>query len=142
MSENKLFQVPNLGNSIMERKVAFLSIIFALVHFVGETLWHLKFGQPISMLVVDYIAVSLLLYGGFKAIKNAQFIGLLCGAWGFEFCLNYRALFNRVEKMASGIGHGDPAIDSTAYVLAVLMAVSITMFVSTIYLCHRQVKNV
>jgi hypothetical protein len=124
-----------------ERKVAILSIVFAGLHFVAETLWHFKFGQFLPMLIVDYIAVSLLLYGGFQTLKSNSAIGLLCGAWGFEFCLNYRALFNRVDKLLSGIGNGNHAIGTTAYILAVLLIVSISMFLMTMYLTNRNAKN-
>lgn len=126
----------------MARKVAILSIIFALIHFIGETFWHVQYGQFLPMLIVDYIAVSLLLYGGIKTLENHHSIGLLCGAWGFEFCLNYRALFGRVGDLVTGEGYGNPAVDITAYVLAGLMLVSIAMFFSTIYLCNRQAKKV
>jgi len=93
------------------------------------------------MLIVDYIAISLLVYGGIKTLDNPKYVGLLCGAWGFEFCLNYRALFNRMDKLFSGVGHGDPAIDTTAYVLICLMVVSIAMFVLSIYFVNKQVSN-
>jgi len=125
-----------------ERKVAVISIFFAALHFTGETLWHFKFGQPLSMLIVDYIGVSLLLYGGFKTYQSNEAIGLLCGAWGFEFCLNYRALFNRVEKLQLGIGHEDHAIGTTAYVLAAILIISISMFLITIYLTNKNAKNI
>jgi len=125
----------------MERQIAILSILFAIIHFVGETFWYFKFGQFLPMLIVDYIAVSLLLYGGIKTLDNPKYVGLLCGAWGFEFCLNYRALFNRMDKLFSGVGHGDPAIDTTAYVLICLMVVSIAMFVLSIYFVNKQVSN-
>ena len=124
-----------------EWKVAILSISLALLHFVGETIWHFKFGQFLPMLIVDYIAVSLLIYGGIKTLKSNKAIGLLCGAWGFEFCLNYRTLFGRVDKLLSGVGHGNPAVDTTAYVLAILLIGSIVMFLTTIYLTSRNAKN-
>ena len=125
----------------MERKFAICSIVFALIHFVGETVWHLKFGQFLPMLIVDYIAVSLLVYGGVKTIHSQRSVGLLCGAWGFEFCLNYRTLFGRVDKLMSGVGHGDPAVDTTAYVLAVLLIGSVVMFLASIYLTNKNAKN-
>ena len=124
-----------------ERKVAIVSIFLAVLHFLGETLWHVKFGQPLSMLIVDYIGVSLLLYGGFLTLRSDQAIGLLCGAWGFEFCLNYRALFNRVEKLQLGIGHENHAIGTTAYVLAAVLIISASMFLITMYLVNKNTKR-
>ena len=116
-------------------RIAVLSIIFAVLHFIGETIWHFKFGQFLPMLIVDYIAVSLLIFGAYQTIKSECAVGLLCGAWGFEFCLNYRALFWRVEQLLSGVGADDPAIGATAYLLAALLIISIIMFGITIYLC-------
>ena len=125
----------------IETKIAITSIFFAVLHFVAETLWHFKFGQPLSMLIVDYIGVSLLLYGGFQTLKSHKAVGLLCGAWGFEFCLNYRALFNRIENLRLGIGHENPAIGTTAYVLALVLIISISMFLITIYLTNKNAKS-
>jgi hypothetical protein len=125
----------------MERKFAIWSIVFALIHFAGETVWHFRFGQFLPMLVVDYIAVSLLVYGGLKTINSQKSVGLLCGAWGFEFCLNYRSLFGRVDKLMAGVGHGNPAVDITAYVLAVLLIVSLAMFLVSIYLTNKNAKS-
>lgn len=120
-----------------ETKFAKLSILFASIHFLGETLWHFKFGQFLPMLIVDYIAVGLLVYGGLATLKSSRTVGLLCGAWGFEFCLNYRTLFHRVGTLMSGEGHGNPAIDTTAYVLAALLIVSFLMFALSIYLTKK-----
>lgn len=119
-----------------ETKFALLSIVFAIIHFTGETVWHFQFGQFLPMLIVDYIAVSLLLFGGIRTLRTNKAIGLLCGAWGFEFCLNYRALFNRVEKLMLGQGIGDPAVDVTAYILAGLLLISLTAFATALYLTN------
>lgn len=128
--------------SSLHRKLAILSIMGAALHFIGETLWHFKFGQFLPMLIVDYIAISLLVYGGIRVLQSDQAIGLLCGAWGFTFCLNYRSLFGRVDKILDGSGVGNPAIDTTAYVLAVLLIASFIFFVLTLYLSHpRQLQK-
>ena len=124
----------------IENKVAITSIFFAVLHFVAETLWHFKFGQPLSMLIVDYIGVSLLLFGSFQTLKSYKAIGLLAGAWGFEFCLNYRALFNRIEKLQLGIGHENHAIGTTAYVLAAVLILSASMFLISMYLTNKNAK--
>jgi hypothetical protein len=94
------------------------------------------------MLIVDYIAVSLLLYGGYKSLQTGDAAGLLCGAWGFEFCLNYRAFFWRVDRTISGTSEGSAAIETTAYVLGCLLVVSLAMFLITIYLATPKANNV
>jgi hypothetical protein len=60
--------------------------------------------------------------------------GLLCGAWGFTLCLNYRALFWRVEVILQG--GGTPVLESMTQVLAVLLVISLAAFVITLALCN------
>ena len=104
------------------RTFAIISIGFALVHFTGETVWHLQYGQFLPMLIVDYIAVALLLVSGTVLLRTGGSPGLLCGAWGFEFCLNYRTFFSRMEVLMSG--GNDPVMQVEAIVLGSLLGVT------------------
>ncbi|MEM8498113.1 MAG: hypothetical protein AAF542_08825 [Pseudomonadota bacterium] len=122
----------------MERKLAILSIVVALIHFSGETWWHLLYGQFLPMLIVDYIAVALLLFAGIRSLQSGGAIGLLCGAWGFEFCLNYRTLFWRVEVWLAG--DASPQIAAEVTVLGVLLIFALAVFLTTLYLCNKQVS--
>jgi len=67
------------------------TIIIALIHFVLETIYTYKFGQTWAGLLPDYIAISLMCISGLIVLKNIKAVGLLCGAWGFTFCLHYRS---------------------------------------------------
>ena len=71
---------------------SWFSIIVGIFHFIMETWFHFKFEQSIIQLFCDYIGISLLIFGGITVLKNINGKGLLCGAWGYSFCLNYRAL--------------------------------------------------
>jgi hypothetical protein len=51
------------------------------------------------------------------------------------------SLFGRVDKLMAGVGHGNPAVDITAYVLAVLLIVSLAMFLVSIYLTNKNAKS-
>lgn len=96
-------------------------------------------GQFLPMLIVDYIAIALLLLGVLGISKLNWGPGLLCGAWGFELCLNYRTLFIRVESIYAGTA--DEVVVKTAYLLGTLMAVSVFGFIVSVYLCiqaHRR----
>ena len=48
----------------ISRRLAIFSIVAAVLHFVGEIWVHIRFGQFLPMLIVDYIAISLLLFAG------------------------------------------------------------------------------
>jgi hypothetical protein len=123
----------------MERWLAVFSIVSAVIHFVGETWVHFKFGQFLPMLIVDYIAISLLLFGGVRSLQTGAAAGLLCGAWGFTFCLNYRALFWRVEVLLEG--GGTPVLETMTQVLAVLLVISLAAFLVTLALCNPRAKT-
>lgn len=120
--------------SVLERRLAKFSIAAALLHFAGETYVHLLFGQFLPMLIVDYIAVSLLLYAGFRSLQSGHAPGLLCGAWGFAFCLSYRTLFWRVEVLLQG--GGDAPMRIQAWILAGALVISVIAFAVSMYLCH------
>ena len=59
------------------RSFIWFSIAIAALHFVWETLFHIQWGQFLPMLIVDYIAISLLLLGS---------IGFWKWGWGVPDC--------------------------------------------------------
>lgn len=91
------------------------------------------------MLIVDYIAIGLLLLGAFVFLKLDWGPGLLCGAWGFEFCLNYRTFFIRVYDILEGVA--DKATTNTAYALGGLLSLSAIAFLISVVICIRQHKT-
>jgi hypothetical protein len=123
-----------MNRHAVERRLAKFSIAAALLHFAGETWVHFRFGQFLPMLIVDYIAIALLLFGGLRSLQTGAGAGLLCGAWGFTFCLNYRALFWRVEVLLRG--DGTPVLETMTVVLAALLVVSLAAFAVTLALCN------
>jgi len=120
----------------MEKKIAILSIALAVIHFIVETIWHFRVDQFLPMLIVDYIAISLLMFAGYRSLKTGNAAGLLCGAWGFTFCLNYRTLFWRVHEFLNG----NEAIATEMYFLAACMFVSVPVFFLTLYLANPRQK--
>lgn len=116
----------------MERKIAIFSIFLAISHFLVETIWHFKVGQFLPMLIVDYIAISLLIYAGWRSIQTGQGSGLLCGAWGFTFCLNYRSLFWRVNEFIQG----NEKVAGEMYFLSFFLVITATVFALTLYLVN------
>jgi hypothetical protein len=111
----------------------------AVLHFAWETWFHLQWGQFLPMLIVDYIAIGLLLLGAFGFLKWDWGPGLLCGAWGFEFCLNYRTFFIRVQDILEGTA--DEVTTNTAYALGSLLSLSAIAFLISIIICIQQYKS-
>ena len=115
------------------------SVATAVLHFAWETWYHLQWGQFLPMLIVDYIAIGLLLLGAFGFLRLDWGPGLLCGAWGFEFCLNYRTFFIRVYDILEGMA--DEVTTNTAYALGSLLSLSAIAFLISVDICVRQYRS-
>lgn len=122
-----------------ERGFCWYSVVTAVLHFALETWFHVQWGQFIPMLIVDYIAVALLLLGAIGFLRLGWGAGLLCGAWGFEFCLNYRTFFHRVSSMLDGTA--SEVTTNTAYVLGSLLLFSALAFLLSIMICVRRARR-
>lgn len=120
----------------LETGLAWFSLIGAFVHFVLETLYHLKFGQFLPLLIVDYIAVGLLVYAGVLSlrVRPSSASGMLAGAWGFAACLAYIACFVFLQRYLQGHGPlfmvvvlGMALVATFAAFLLSLLLVKVTM---------------
>ncbi|MEM6484882.1 MAG: hypothetical protein AAF662_07865 [Pseudomonadota bacterium] len=121
------------------RFFVYYSLLSATLHFVGETWIHLEYGQFLPMLIVDYIAIALVVMGAVGFLKLGWGPGLLCGGWGFTFCLNYRTFFWRVETMLNDTATA--VIENTAYVLGVALAFSTLAFLYSVWICIQHEKS-
>ena len=115
------------------------SIIIAIIHFTMETWYHFKFGQSIIQLICDYIGISLLLFGGITVLNKIEAKGLLCGAWGFIFCLNYRTFAWRMDEFTNG--SSTELIDKTLIVLSFTLFFSLISFVYSLIICYPKEKE-
>lgn len=116
----------------------YYSLLAATLHFVGETWIHLLYGQFLPMLIVDYIAIALVILGALGLLRFDWGPGLLCGGWGFTFCLNYRTFFWRVETMLNDTS--TTVIENTAYVLGVALVFSVLAFFYSAWICIQNEK--
>ena len=105
------------------------------VHFVLETLFTVQYGQSLTGLLPDYIAVALLLWAGVSVRKHVHSVGLLCGAWGFALCLHYRAWAWRFDEVVAG--QATAVVETTMHVLSYTAPISILSFGMTLYFCSR-----
>ena len=120
------------------RFFAWISIITSIFHAIGESYFIYKFGQPFLQTLVDLIAVSLLFWGGTIALKNNNSLGVLCGAWGFTFCLNYRAwVWRYYAKIESTT---DSNIDRVGTILLFLLCYSCFAFLISILLNYPKTQ--
>jgi hypothetical protein len=103
------------------------------IHFLLETFYTISFGQHWLGLVPDYIANFLMLMGAYCVFQNVKSIGVLCGAWGFAFCLNYRAWAWRFQEILENTS--SDLIDNTVLMLSFALVVSFVSFVVSLWFC-------
>jgi len=116
------------------KKFGLFSIFVGLLYFILETWYHFKFGQPLIQLIGDYISIGLLIFSGVLVRKRPEGVGLLCGAWGFTFCINYRAFAWRMTEIMEG--NSTTLIDNTTKVLVFCLIYSFVAFIISLMLCY------
>jgi hypothetical protein len=122
-----------INNQIFIRRFVVFTFCVTAIHFMSESLYTIQFGQSFLGLLPDLIADTLLVTGGVLVLKNSKAIGVLCGAWGFTFCLHYRAWAWRFESAQDGSATSVDEI--IMIVLAFTMFISIVSFILTVLMC-------
>ena len=110
--------------------LAISSLLLAAIHFILEMTYTLVLGQSFLGLLPDLVADALLVFGSYLLLKNNQSTGVICGAWGFTLCLNYRACAWRYEASMTAAIDGVEA--NVMLVLASSMVISLAFFLITI----------
>ena len=122
-----------ISSSDFIKKFVIFTFCMATVHFILESLYTIQFGQSFLGLLPDLIADALLFTGGVLVLRNSNAIGILCGAWGFTFCLHYRAWAWRFESVQDGSATDLDEI--TMLILGSTMIISVISFVLTLLMC-------
>ena len=118
---------------------AVATLALALVHFFFETAYTIIVGQHFLGYLPNCIADALLVAGGYLLLKNKKSSGVLCGAWGFTFCLHYRTCVWRFEDfMAGTLNEVQTGI---MYVLASTMSISVVCFSITVMMKMPQTRR-
>ena len=112
------------------RNFAFMSCALAALHFVLETAYTIFVGQSFLGYLPDCIADVLLLVGAYMLLKDHPATGIICGAWGFAFCLHYRTWAWRFEEFM--VGALNDIQTDIMYVLAATMIISLLCFVTSL----------
>ena len=115
------------------KKFVIFKFCMATVHFILESFYTIQFGQSFLGLLPDLIADALLFTGGVLVLRNSNAIDILCGAWGFTFCLHYRAWAWRFESVQDGSATDLDEI--TLLILGSTMIISVISFVLTLLMC-------
>lgn len=123
-----------------ETVLAMITLFAAGAHFALETWFHVRWGQPLSFLVVDYISTVLMAVGATISLRARPLSasGLLSGAWGFAVCLAYRSTFDRVEMLRAGdpLPNGEPI--TVTFILVAALLLSSGIFVWSMIACLPQ----
>ena len=109
-----------------KKKFAYVTCALAALHFVLESAYTIFVGQSFLGYLPDCIADVLLLAGAYMLLKNPQATGIICGAWGFTFCLHYRTWAWRFEDYMDGALN--QVQTGIMYVLACTMIISLFCF--------------
>ena len=127
-----------------ETALAVVTLVAAALHFTLETLFHLKWGQPLQALIVDYICNALMLLGGIASLRMrpGSAAGLLAAGWGYALGFGWRSVFGRLELIESGsrASNGEP-VRQIVIVLIVALSVVAVMLVWSLALAWRQSRT-
>ena len=118
---------------------AIATFALALVHFVLETAYTIIVGQHFLGYLPDFIADVLLVAGAYLLLINEKSTGVLCGAWGFTFCLHYRTWAWRFEDFMAGTLN--EVQTGLMYVLASTMIISLVCFSITVMMNMPQTRR-
>ena len=73
-------------------------------------------------------------FGGISVLKNINAKGLLCGAWGYTFCLNYRAFAWRIDSLVNQSTTN--SINNALIVLGFTLVISFMAFMYSLIISY------
>lgn len=127
-----------------ETALAIFTLVAAATHFTLETWFHLKWGQPLQALIVDYICNALMLLGGIASLRArpGSAAGLLAAGWAYALGFGWRSVFGRLELIEAGTrpANGEPISAIVTLLIGVLILVAIVLIWS-LALAWRQSRT-
>lgn len=126
-----------------ETPLAWLTLLSTSLHFVLETWYHLTWGQPLQALIVDYICVALMVFGGVASlrVRPRSAAGLLAAGWAFALGFGWRSGFGRLELRNSGADNVQGEAD---FVLPIVMTSLVFVVIGllwSLWLAWRQARG-
>ena len=119
-----------MAASTINKGFAYFSLGFAIFHLTEETATYIMYGAYFPMLIVDYIAIATLFLGSFLHLRRGWHMGVLCGGWGFEACLLYRAYFSRLSGAMETSTSGADAVTEMQGLFIFMVLVFLAFFFS------------
>lgn len=122
--------------SRFETPFAVVTMAAALLHFSGETYYHVLYGQPFSAYLVDLIAIGLMLLAAGSSLlrRDLSAAGWLAAGWAFTLCLNYRSYLSRIYALDAGNDLEEPSMVLT--ILGVTLVTNAIMLVVAMWLAR------
>ena len=105
-----------------EIALAVLTLVFALVHLVGEFALHSTRGQFLPFLWLHCGADLLLVCAAVRMLRGPGAVGLACGAWGLAFGLSATWFFQAALRLMENRAPASAEMDLTLWGLAFLAA--------------------
>jgi len=123
-----------------ETLLAVLTLVLTLTHFVLETAYHFKYGQPLQALIVDYIWNALAIFAAVISLKirPKSAAGLLAASWAFALGFGWRSVFGRLALTDAdrAAGNGEPVY--ITYVLVAALCLIVIFLIWSLTLAYRQ----
>ena len=113
----------------MIRISAYLALAFGVFLFVGEIVRNWGDWQWWPFWVVDYIAASLLIFGGQRAL-NTGTVRWLTGGWGFTAAMFWMSFFRHVDSLRNqGPGTNGPIEErQLTIIIGVMLGIALLGF--------------
>jgi hypothetical protein len=111
------------------RVSAYLALAFGVFLFIGEVVRNWGDWQWWPFWVVDYIAASLLIFGGQRAL-NTGTVRWLTGGWGFTAAMFWMSFFRHVDSLRrQGPGTNGPIEESQlTIIIGVMLGIALLGF--------------
>jgi len=125
-----------------ETPLAIITLTLTLLHFVLETAYHFKYGQPLQALIVDYIWNALAIFAAITSlrIRPKSAVGLLAASWAFALGFGWRSVFGRLALSDAdrAAGNGEPVF--ITYLLVGALCLVGVFLIWSLILAYRQAK--
>lgn len=126
-----------------ETLLAIITLALTSLHFVLETAYHFKYGQPLQALIVDYIWNALAMFAAIASLRlrPKSAAGLLAASWAFALGFGWRSVFGRLALTDADrtAGNGEPYY--ITYVLVGALCLVCVFLIWSLWLAVRQAKQ-
>ena len=126
-----------------ETVLAWFTLAGTTTHFILETWYHVVWGQPLQALIVDYICVALMVFGGITSlrVRPGSAAGLLAAGWAYALGFGWRSVFGRLQLLEAGKPSANGEAGFVLPIIAGSLIVVGVVLVWALWLAWRQTKQ-